>query len=70
MIDLQILAMQADITRVSMFMTGREISNRTYLGIGVPDSHYVLSHHGKNPDKLAQLAKINRYPMEFFAYAL
>ena len=70
MIDLEVLAMQADLTRVSTFMLGREISNRTYPEIGVPDSHHMLSHHGKNPDKMAQLAKINRYHMEFFAYAL
>ena len=70
MIDLQVLAMQADITRVGTFMIGREISNRTYPEIGVPDSHHMLSHHGKNPDKMAQLAKINRYHMEFFAYFL
>ena len=70
MIDLEVLAMQADLTRVATFMTGREISNRTYPEIGVPDSHHMLSHHGHNPDKMAQLAKINRYHMEFFAYAL
>ncbi|WP_338114915.1 DUF1552 domain-containing protein [Novosphingobium olei] len=70
MIDLQVLAMQADLTRVGTFMIGREISNRTYPEIGVPDSHHMLSHHGKNPDKMAKLAQINRYHMEFFAYAL
>ncbi|BEV00424.1 DUF1552 domain-containing protein [Novosphingobium olei] len=70
MIDLQVLAMQADLTRVGTFMIGREISNRTYPEIGVPDSHHMLSHHGKNPDKMAKLAQINRYHMGFFAYAL
>ena len=40
MLDLQVLAMQADITRVGTFMIGREISNRTYPEIGVPDSHH------------------------------
>ncbi len=70
MIDLQVLAMQADITRVGTLMLGREISNRTYPEIGVPDSHHMLSHHGNNPDKMEKLAKINRYHMEFFAYYL
>lgn len=70
MIDLQILAMQTDITRVGTFMIGRELSNRTYPEIGVPDSHHMLSHHGNNPEKMQQLAKINRYHMTFFAYAL
>lgn len=70
MIDLQVLAMQADITRAGTFMIGRELSNRTYPEIGVPDSHHMLSHHGNNPQKMAQLAKINRHHMEFFAYYL
>lgn len=70
MIDLQVLAMQADITRVSSFMIGREISNRTYPEIGVADSHHMLSHHGHNPDKMAKLAQINRHHMEYFAYYL
>jgi hypothetical protein len=70
MIDLQILAMQADITRVSSFMIGRELSNRTYPEIGVPDSHHMLSHHGNNPEKMAKLARINRHHMEYFAYYL
>ncbi|MBB4614136.1 DUF1552 domain-containing protein [Novosphingobium taihuense] len=70
MIDLQVLALQADLTRVGTFMIGREISNRTYPEIGVPDSHHMLSHHGKNPEKMAKLALINRYHMSFFAYML
>lgn len=70
MIDLQVLAMQADITRVGSFMIGRELSNRTYPEIGVPDSHHMLSHHGNDPEKIAKLVKINRYHMEYFAYYL
>jgi hypothetical protein len=70
MIDLQVLAMQADITRIGSFMIGRELSNRTYPEIGVPDSHHMLSHHGHNPEKIAKLALINRHHMEYFAYYL
>ena len=70
MIDLQVLAMQADITRVGTFMIGRELSNRTYPEIGVPDSHHMLSHHDHDPAKMAKLARINRHHMEYFAYYL
>jgi hypothetical protein len=70
MIDLQVLAMQADITRVGTLMLGREISNRTYPEIGVPDSHHMLSHHAHDPAKMAKLARINRHHMEYFAYYL
>ncbi len=70
MIDLQVLAMQADITRVGSFMIGRELSNRTYPEIGVPDSHHMLSHHGHIPEKIAKLSRINRRHMDYFAYYL
>ena len=70
MIDLEVLAMQVDQTRIASLMTGREISNRTYAEIEVPDSHHMLSHHGNNPEKKAKLARINRYHMEQFAYLL
>ena len=70
MIDLQVLAMQADITRVATFMIGREICNRTYPEIGVADSHHMLSHHGNMAEKKTKLAQINRYHMTYFAYLL
>ena len=52
------------------FMIGRELSNRTYPEIAVPDSHHMLSHDGGNPEKIEKLARINRYHVEFFAYYL
>jgi hypothetical protein len=70
MIDLQVLAMQADITRVSSFMIGREVSGRSYPEIGVPDAHHPLSHHGHDPEKIAKLTKINVLHMEQVAYYL
>jgi hypothetical protein len=70
MIDLQVLAMQADLTRVCSFMLGRELSNRTYPEAGVPDSHHMLSHHGGDPEKIAKLVRINQLHMQQFAYYL
>jgi hypothetical protein len=70
MIDLQVLAMQADLTRVSSFMVGREVSGRSYPEIGVPDAHHPLSHHGKDPEKVAKLTKINTLHMAQVAYYL
>jgi len=70
MLDLQVLALQADITRVATFMVGREICNRTYPEIGVADSHHMLSHHGNLADKKAKLAQINAYHMGYFAHLL
>lgn len=70
MVDMQILAMQADLTRVTTFMLGRELSNRTYPAIGVPDSHHMLSHHGEDPEKVTKLTRINHLHMQQFAYLL
>jgi hypothetical protein len=70
MLDLQVLAMQSDMTRVCSFMLGRELSNRAYPEIGVADSHHSLSHHGGNAEKIDKLHKINRYHLTQFAYLL
>jgi hypothetical protein len=70
MFDLQVLAMQGDITRVSTFQLARETSNRTYPEIGVSDPHHPLSHHGNDPDKIARMAKINAFHVSLFAYFL
>ena len=67
MFDLQVLAFQADITRVVTFQLTRELSNRTYTEIGVPDPHHPTSHHGGDPEKLAKIAKINTFHVSLFA---
>ena len=68
MFDLQVLALQADMTRVITFQMAREASTRTYPQIGVPDSHHPVSHHADDPEQLAKLAKINQYHVSLFAY--
>ena len=70
MIDLQVLAFQADVTRVITFQLARETSKRSYPEIGVPESHHPLSHHGNNPQKIEQLSKINRFHVSLFAYLI
>lgn len=67
MFDLQALALQGDITRVITFQLARETSNRTYPEIGVPDPHHPLTHHGNDPEKIAKVAKINRFHVSLFA---
>ena len=70
MFDLQILALQGDITRVITFQLARETSNRTYPEIGVRDPHHPLTHHGNDPAKIAKVARINRFHVSLFAYFL
>jgi hypothetical protein len=67
MFDLQVLALQGDVTRVITFQLARETSNRTYPEIGVPDPHHPLSHHGNDPAKIARMAKINAFHVSLFA---
>src|SRR5262249_37619591 len=67
MFDLQLLALQGDITRVITFQLARETSNRTYPEVGVPDPHHPLSHHGNDPEKIAKMAKINQFHVSLFA---
>jgi len=68
MFDLQALAFQADITRVSSLMMARENINRSYEEIGLPEAHHSMSHHGNNPEKMAVFSKLNTYHVEALAY--
>jgi hypothetical protein len=67
MFDLQALALQGDITRVVTFQLARETSNRSYAEIGVAEPHHPLTHHGNDPDKIAKVARINRFHVSLFA---
>jgi hypothetical protein len=70
MFDLQVLAFQADATRVSTMLFGREASVRTYGEIGVSDPHHPISHHRNMPDTIEKITKINTYHTGLFAYFL
>lgn len=67
MFDMQAIAFQADLTRVSTLMLGREGSLRTYPEIGVPDPHHPLTHHRDNPEWIEKVTKVNVFHMEQFA---
>ncbi|MBM3782953.1 MAG: DUF1552 domain-containing protein [Acidobacteria bacterium] len=70
MFDLQLLALQGDVTRVISFQLARETSNRTYPEVGVTEAHHPLTHHGNNPVKMLRVAKINAFHVSLFAYLL
>jgi hypothetical protein len=67
MYGLLALALQADLTRVSTLMVGRESSIRSYDQIGIPESHHQLSHHKEDPATLAKLTRLQTYHIGFFA---
>jgi hypothetical protein len=68
MYDLQVIAFQADLTRVATMMVGREGSLQTYPDIGVPDPHHPLTHHQNNPEWIEKVARINAHHVEQFAH--
>jgi hypothetical protein len=70
MFDLQVLAFQCDITRVMTFMFGKEVSNRSFPEIGVPEPHHATSHHQNDPVSIEQITKINTFHVQLFAYYL
>jgi Protein of unknown function (DUF1552) len=65
--DLLAVSYQADVTRVFTFMMSRELSQRTYPQIGVTEQHHSVSHHQNNPEKMAQVVKINTYYARMYA---
>lgn len=70
MLDMMVLALQTDATRIATFMFTNAGSNRSYREIEVPEGHHDLSHHGKNEDKQTKIAKINRMHARMFRYFL
>ena len=68
MMDLMVIAYQADLTRVVTFMLAREGSNRSYRDIGISDGHHNCTHHQNDPEKIAKTAKINSHHVDQLAY--
>jgi hypothetical protein len=67
MFELQMLAFQGDITRITTFQLARETSNRVYPETGVTDPHHPLSHHGNDAAKIERMSKINAFHVSLFA---
>jgi hypothetical protein len=67
MTDMLTIAFQADLTRVSTFLLGREGSGRAYREIGVNDAHHGLTHHRNNPEMIEKVAQINVFHVRQFA---
>lgn len=65
--DLQVLALQTDLTRVITFMMSKEQSARPYPQIGVPDAHHPLSHHNNDPALIERMSRINIHHTSLFA---
>ena len=68
MFDLQVLGFTAEVTRVATLKMGRDVSSRVYPESGVKTPFHALSHHGENPARIAEFAKLNRYHVSKAAY--
>jgi hypothetical protein len=70
MLDLQVLAFKADITRVATMMFSRDLSAKVYSESGVPDAYHALSHHQDDPVRMERFAKLNGYHVSLVGYFL
>lgn len=70
MMDLQVVALQTDMTRVCTFMMGMEATDMTYDAVGWGKGHHLTSHHGNKPEEIEACAKITRYQVELFTHFL
>ena len=67
--DLMALAFEADITRVGSLLFARDLTGRTYPASEAPTaSFHGVSHHGEDPRRILDLAKINQYHVKMVAH--
>tara|TARA_R100000008_G_scaffold86833_1_gene81932 strand:+ start:3867 stop:5111 length:1245 start_codon:yes stop_codon:yes gene_type:complete len=67
MYNLMHLAFLTDTSRVITFLTAHDGYNGPFKEIGIREGHHSLSHHQKDPKKLAALAKIDLFNVRLFS---
>jgi hypothetical protein len=70
MFDLQVLALQSDMTRVISFKTGRDAQNRVFPEAPSQQPFHPASHHGGREDRVMEFNKINQFRVGQMAYFL
>jgi hypothetical protein len=68
--DLQVLALESDMTRVISFKTGRDAQNRVFPESGSDKPYHPQSHHGNRPEAILEFNKISRYRIAQIPYLL
>ncbi len=61
MFDLQVLALETDMTRVTSFKTGRDAQNRVFPESGSTRPFHPSSHHGNNERRIMEFNTICKY---------
>ena len=59
--DLQVLALETDMTRVISFKTGRDAQNRVFPESGTNRPFHPASHHGNDEERILDFNTICRY---------
>jgi hypothetical protein len=70
MFDLQALAFMTETTRVAAFKMSRDVIERVFPESGVKTPFHPCSHHGEDPVRVAEFAKLNRYHVGLVTYFL
>ena len=70
LMDLQVIALQADITRVSTLMFARELSTAVFPETSIRDPFHNLSHHSNDRGNMDRFAQLNTYHVTKLAYFL
>ena len=70
MYDLQVLALQTDMTRVMSFKLGRDAQNRSFPESGSDRGFHPSSHHGNREERLMDFNRICQYRMQTMPYFL
>ncbi len=68
--DLQVLAMETDMTRVISFKTGRDAQNRVFPESGTNRPFHPASHHGNNEARIMDFNTICQYRVGQLPYFL
>jgi len=70
MFDIQVLALETDMTRVISFKTGRDAQNRVFPESGSDRPFHPASHHGGREEAILEFNKICRYRVGQLPYLL
>jgi hypothetical protein len=68
--DLQVLALQTDMTRIITFKTGRDAQNRVFPESGSNQPFHPASHHGNREERIMEFNKICKYRVGQLTYFL
>jgi hypothetical protein len=70
MFDLQVLALETDMTRIISFKTGRDSQNRVFPECESNQPFHPASHHGNREDRILEFNKICKFRVGQLPYFL